>query len=211
MMHESIPFKFPLLIFLLIALHFYTLQLSALPVVINDITLLNSKSVHEVMKPKSTREISERLRNYYGAISIGGGRNSMGGQTALENSLHLDMRRMDSLLNLNIHEREVLVQAGMSWRQLQEKIDPYELSVRIMQTYANFTVGGSISVNVHGRYMGEGPIVRSVQSFKMVLANGDSISREGHSSLAFGTWNATKNFGSHPFHGESCCHEKFRS
>jgi len=41
-----------------------------------------------------------------------------------------------------------------------------------MQSYADFTVGGSLSVNVHGRYIGHGPIVSSVKSFRVVLADG---------------------------------------
>ena len=35
-----------------------------------------------------------------------------------------------------------------------EAIDPYDLSVKIMQSYANFTVGGTLSVNAHGRRSG---------------------------------------------------------
>jgi hypothetical protein len=57
-----------------------------------------------------------------------------------------------------------------------------------MQTYSNFTVGGSLSVNVHGRYVGEGPLVRSVESIKVVLADGSvqEASRAENSELFFG-------------------------
>jgi FAD/FMN-containing dehydrogenase len=44
-----------------------------------------------------------------------------------------------------------------------------------MQTYANFTVGGSLSVNVHGRYIGHGPLVLSVRSIRLVLADGSLV------------------------------------
>ena len=54
-------------------------------------------------------------------------------------------------------------------------MDPHDLSVKIMQTYSNFTVGGSLSVNVHGRYIGDGPLVRSVDSIKIVLADGSVV------------------------------------
>lgn len=46
------------------------------------------------------------------------------------------------------------MQAGIRWRDIQDYIDSHNLSLKIMQTYANFTVGGSLSVNVHGRYIG---------------------------------------------------------
>jgi hypothetical protein len=39
------------------------------------------------------------------------------------------------------------VQAGTRWRQIQKHIDAANLSVEIMQSYANFTVDGSLSVN----------------------------------------------------------------
>jgi FAD/FMN-containing dehydrogenase len=44
-----------------------------------------------------------------------------------------------------------------------------------MQTYANFTVGGSLSVNAHGRYMGEGPLAHSVESLRLILADGNLV------------------------------------
>ena len=67
------------------------------------------------------------------------------------------------------------MQAGTRWRRIQEHIDPANLSVAIMQTYANFTVGGSLSVNVHGRNVGLGPIILSVKSLKVVLADGSLV------------------------------------
>jgi FAD/FMN-containing dehydrogenase len=44
-----------------------------------------------------------------------------------------------------------------------------------MQSYANFTVGGALSVNAHGRYVGYGPLVTSVKSIKLVLADGQVV------------------------------------
>ena len=41
-----------------------------------------------------------------------------------------------------------------------------------MQSYSNFTVGGSLSVNSHGRYIGEGAIVKSVLELNIVLSDG---------------------------------------
>ena len=139
---------------------------------INDITQLNPIKVARVVAPRSVEEVSSAILSSTAPISIGGGRYSQGGQTAFENSLHLDMRQLDSVVSLDTEQRHITVKAGITWRALQEFIDPYDLAVKIMQTYSNFTVGGSLSVNVHGRYIGEGPLVRSVRSIKMVLADG---------------------------------------
>ncbi|MFK8015020.1 MAG: FAD-dependent oxidoreductase [Gammaproteobacteria bacterium] len=142
---------------------------------VNDVTQLNPIHVATVVRPGSVDEVVRAIRSSSGPISIGGGRYSQGGQTAYPDSLHLDMRSLADVLSLDAENRRVTVQAGITWRALQEAIDPENLSIRIMQTYANFTVGGSISVNVHGRYIGEGPLVRSLESMVLVLADGSRV------------------------------------
>jgi FAD/FMN-containing dehydrogenase len=143
--------------------------------VVNDVTHLNAVRVGRVIAPQSVEEIQDAIRSTSGRISIGGGRYSQGGQTAYPDSLHIDMRRFNKVLALDTVQKQVTVQSGISWRQLQAEIDPHNLSIKIMQTYANFTVGGSLSVNVHGRYIGEGPLVGSVLSLKLVLADGSIV------------------------------------
>jgi FAD/FMN-containing dehydrogenase len=142
------------------------------PPVVNDITGLNPVPLEGLIVPTTVEEIVEAVRTHAGPIAIGGGRYSMGGQTAAPGALQIDMRRFNRILALDTVARTVTVQAGARWRQVQEAIDPHDLSVKIMQTYANFTVGGSVSVNVHGRYVGQGPLVRSIRSLRVVLADG---------------------------------------
>ncbi len=142
---------------------------------VNDVTTLNPIQVAREVQPKTVEEIVEAIRKSKGPISIGGGRYSMGGQVGFENSLHIDMRAFNRVLNLDTVNKQVTVQAGIDWRSLQKIIDRHDLSVKIMQTYADFTVGGSLSVNCHGRYIGHGPIVSSVKELKLVTAAGDII------------------------------------
>ncbi|HLD68557.1 MAG TPA: FAD-binding oxidoreductase [Pseudomonas sp.] len=140
--------------------------------IVNDVTGLNPIEVAQVLAPTRLEQIVEAVRAHPGPISIGGGRYSMGGQTATPGALQLDMRRFDQVLEFSKERREVRVQAGITWRKLLEYLDPHDLSPQIMQSYANFTVGGSLSVNVHGRYVGQGPMVLSVRSIRLVLADG---------------------------------------
>ncbi|MGE3318492.1 MAG: FAD-binding protein [Candidatus Berkiella sp.] len=143
--------------------------------IINDVTQLNPIQVAKVITPQSTQDIQQAVKQAEGPICIGGGRYSMGGQTACENALHIDMRQMNQILRLDVEHKLITIQAGCTWRRIQEYIDPFDLSIKIMQTYANFTVGGSLSVNSHGRYIGLGPLVLSVVCIKIVVANGDII------------------------------------
>lgn len=157
--------------------------------IINDVTQLNPIEVDKVIVPSTIEEIRAALKSHKGPISIGGGRYSMGGQTATEQALQIDMRSFNKILKLDTEKRQITVQSGIRWRDIQEEIDKHNLSVKIMQTYSNFTVGGSLSVNAHGRYMGEGPIVRSVESIKVVLADGRELtaSRKENPDIFFST------------------------
>ncbi|MGQ0646925.1 MAG: FAD-binding oxidoreductase [Gemmatimonadaceae bacterium] len=147
----------------------------AAPPVVNDVTQLNAVPVSRVITPVTTQEIVAAVRTHDGPISIGGGRYSMGGQTATENGLQIDMRNFNRVLAFDSVGKTITVQAGARWRQIQEYIDPANLSVKIMQTYSNFTVGGSLSVNVHGRYIGLGPLILSVRGIRLVLADGSDV------------------------------------
>ena len=142
---------------------------------INDVTAINPIQVNKVIQPRSTDEIIKAIKSTTGPISIGGGRYSMGGQIGFENSLHIDMRQFNKVLSLDLDKKQVTIQPGITWRDLQEVIDPSNLSIKIMQTYANFTVGGSISVNCHGRYIGHGPIISSVLNLKITTADGNIV------------------------------------
>ncbi|MGI9334063.1 MAG: FAD-binding oxidoreductase [Gammaproteobacteria bacterium] len=157
------------------ALHPRALDAQANNPVVNDISQLNPVRVAQVRRPRSTDEVAAALRTSSGAVSVGGGRYSMGGQIAAAGSLHLDMRAMNRIVSLDAARRVIRVQAGATWRDIQEVIDPHDLSVKIMQSYCNFTVGGSVSVNCHGRYVGKGPLVNSVRAVQLVGAAGEVL------------------------------------
>lgn len=150
-------------------------SLFAEPTIVNDVTQINPIPVNRVVAPTTLDEIQDLVKNHDGPISIGGGRFSMGGQIATENALFIDTRGFDKILSFDPKAKLITVEPGITWRKLQEFIDPFDLSVQIKQTYSNFTVGGSLSVNAHGRYVGYGPMILSVRSIKLVLADGKSM------------------------------------
>ncbi len=143
--------------------------------VVSNVTGLYSVEVARVAQPRSTAEVAAAVRAWPGEVAVGGGRYSMGGQVAIRGGLHVDMRSMREVVWLQPEARIVRVQAGLCWRDLQDVLDPLGLAVKTMQSYANFTVGGSVSVNVHGRYLGHGPIAHSVRALQLVLADGSVV------------------------------------
>jgi FAD/FMN-containing dehydrogenase/uncharacterized membrane protein YhaH (DUF805 family) len=142
---------------------------------VNDVTGLNPVEVRQTIRPRTVEELQTAIAESTGPVSIGGGRFSMGGQTASTGSLHLDMRSFNRVLQFSPAERWIRVQTGARWCDIQRFLDPHDLSVKIMQTYANFTVGGSLSVNSHGRYIGLGPLILSVREIRLVLADGSLV------------------------------------
>jgi FAD/FMN-containing dehydrogenase len=167
---------------------------SATPVEENAEQLIRDKAgltqveVSAVVRPTSEMEIVEALRNSTGAVSIGGARYSMGGQTAYPGSLHFDMRHFNQVVEFDPAQKQITVQSGITWRDLQHYIDPHDLSVQVMQDFNNFTVGGSLGVNAHGRFVKAGQIINSVVSFRMVLADGQvyEASPQSNNALFYG-------------------------
>lgn len=140
--------------------------------IINDVTRLNPVIVAEVAAPVSIPALCQLIKETTKPISIGGGRFSMGGQTASSGSLHIDMRKLNRVISFSKEHKTITVEAGIRWCDIQQYIDPFDLSIKIMQTYANFTVGGALSVNCHGRYIGLGAVILSVRSIEIILADG---------------------------------------
>lgn len=156
---------------------------------INDVTGLNPVPAIAVVRPTSIEDVQEALKRSEGPISIGGGHFSMGGQTSSPDSVHFDMRGLTGVVSFSPQAKTIRVYAGTRWCDMQRFLDPHDLAVKIMQTYANFTVGGSLSVNCHGRYMGLGPVIMSVRRIKIVLPDGSLVeaSSEENSEIFYGT------------------------
>ena len=139
---------------------------------VENVTRLYAVAVARIAIPTSTQDVVGEVQKWPGKIAVGGGRYSMGGQVGIRGGLHLDMRKMNKLLSLDMRAKVARVEAGMRWRDLQDVLDPVNLSVKSMQSYANFTVGGAVSVNAHGRYVDTGPVGSTVRALKIVMADG---------------------------------------
>ena len=142
---------------------------------IDEVTRLHPVTMARVVTPRTIEDIVNAVKATAGPISIGGGRYSMGGQTATPDGTQLDMRQFHGVVALDTAAKTITVRSGTRWREVQEALDKVGLAVKIMQTYNTFTVGGALSVNAHGRYIGQGPLVRSVREVTLVLADGSVV------------------------------------
>ena len=58
----------------------------------------------------------------------------------------------------NHDSKTVVIQAGATWKKVQDILTKYNRSIKVMQSDNIFTVGGSISVNVHGWQVSSPPV-----------------------------------------------------
>ncbi|WP_377867170.1 FAD-binding protein [Bacillus sp. R86525] len=118
-------------------------------------------------------------------ISIAGMQHSQGGQTYYPNGTMLDMKGYNGILEFDPEKKRIRVQSGVTWNDIQKKINPYGLAVQVMQSQNIFTVGGSLSVNVHGRDIRHEALIDTVESFRLLMADGTvrNVSREENADL----------------------------
>lgn len=144
---------------------------------VDDASGLNQTRVAEIWKvPPDPREAEEQLQRLLArarveklGVSIAGARHSMGGHAICADGIVVDM------LPFNRMEADAIrlrVGAGARWSQVIPYLDARGLSVAIMQSNNDFSVGGSLSVNCHGWQCRQPPIVDSVESFRLMKADG---------------------------------------
>jgi FAD/FMN-containing dehydrogenase len=130
------------------------------------------------------RSVLQRARLQGLRVSIAGARHTMGGHTIAPQGVVIDMRPFRQL-SLDEDSDILTAGAGAVWHDVLAYLDPRGRSVQIMQSNDSFTVGGSISVNCHGWQYGRPPIASTVESFRLMKADGTIVtcSRTEHPEL----------------------------
>ncbi|MGV2884014.1 FAD-binding oxidoreductase [Paenibacillus taichungensis] len=158
------------------------------PYLITDYSRLHPVKVERVVEGHEEQQLVELLRDARErnlTISIAGQRHSQGGHTYYKDGIVIDMTSYNKVLEINADAKKVRVQAGATWADVQRAINPYGLAVKNMQSQNIFTVGGSISVNAHGRELHQGSLIESVDSFHLLTADGQirQVSRTENAEL----------------------------
>ncbi|WP_409293238.1 FAD-dependent oxidoreductase [Peribacillus sp. SCS-37] len=108
-------------------------------------------------------------------VSIAGKMHSQGGHTYYRDSVVIDMTGFKKVLEVDPEKQTVRVQSGATWDDIQKAINPYGLAVKVMQSQNIFTIGGSLSVNVHGRDIRNGSLISTVRSLRLLKPDGKII------------------------------------
>lgn len=152
---------------------------------INDVSLLNQTQLSCIIAPKNYQEVSQIVRrinawnrtNKKIHISVAGARHSQGGHIASKLGIVLDMQHLDSVDSPKIKNGlwTVKAQAGALWGDVHDVISQfkgYSLANKVQQSSTPFTLGGTLSVNAHGRSFSYGSVIHSVEKITLILPDG---------------------------------------
>lgn len=142
------------------------------PQVVDDVSRLNPVQVAVVCRPATEAQIVAAVAYGRAAglrVSIAGARHSQGGHTSSPGGLVLEL---EEHRGVSLDGDVATVRSGTTWAQVQEVANRAGLAVRVQQSSNIFTVGGSLSVNCHGRDKDFGPIASTVRSLRVLLADG---------------------------------------
>jgi FAD/FMN-containing dehydrogenase len=163
---------------------------------VNDVhSQLNRTRVRELLKPRTRDELAEIVHSASRKglpISVSGCRHSMGGQQFATDSICIDARSVDRVISFDQESGLIEAEVGIQWPKLiRTYLDAQagkakQWGIAQKQTGADtFTLGGSLSSNVHGRGLAMKPLISDVESFTLVNADGKSVrcSRDGNNEL----------------------------
>lgn len=153
---------------------------------VNDIhSQLNRTRVRELLVPRTQDELADAIRSASRKglpISVSGCRHSMGGQQFATDSICLDTRKLDSVINFDRERGLIEAEAGIQWPDLirsyleRQRGSGKQWGIAQKQTGADtFTLGGSLSSNVHGRGLAMRPLISDIESFTLLNADGKTI------------------------------------
>jgi FAD/FMN-containing dehydrogenase len=106
----------------------------------------------------------------------------MGGQQFATDSICTDTRSLDRVISFDQERGLIEAEAGIQWPKLirtyldAQRDSANQWGIAQKQTGADtFTLGGSLSSNVHGRGLAMKPLISNIESFTLVNADGKSI------------------------------------
>jgi len=153
---------------------------------VNDVhSQLNRTRVRKLLSPRTRDELAEIVRSASRKglpISVSGSRHSMGGQQFATDSICIDARSLDRVISFDRERGLIEAEAGIQWPKLirtyldAQRDSATQWGIAQKQTGADtFTLGGSLSSNVHGRGLAMKPLISNIESFTMVNADGKPI------------------------------------
>jgi FAD binding domain len=148
-----------------------------------DLSFRPYKVAEVVIRPGNIEELSKAVgattRAGHAILARGGGMSYTSGYTPeREDTVLVDMRRMNRILEINREDMYVVVECGCTWKNLFEALNPLGLRTPYWGPLSGMyaTIGGALSQNslFHGSGT-ERTVAESVLGLKVVLADGSIL------------------------------------
>lgn len=157
---------------------------------LNDVhSRLNATRVGTVIRPASVAGAVEAVRAAARAgepLAVMGARHAMGGQQFLSGGRVLDLGELDRVTAFDDRRGLVTVEAGIRWPALLAWLAAHpgnarDWTIRQKQTGADdFSLGGALASNIHGRGLAFAPFVDDVESLTLIDSNGNLVRAGRH-------------------------------
>ncbi len=118
---------------------------------VTDFSGIYHANINCIEYPKSISQLRDIVINADKPIAVAGGKYSMGGHTWCKDGIVINTKHLHAITSFDPDQKIITVQAGACWRDVQEFLHKHNLSIIVMQSYNDFSIGGSLSVNCHGR------------------------------------------------------------
>lgn len=151
------------------------------PGTIDDASRLNPTRMQLVQVSSELSTAKEQLRTVLKdakaqgkKVTMAGSRHTMGGQTIYPDGISLDMTQFKQM-QLNTTTQILTVKSGATWSAIIPYLNQQGYSVAVMQSNNDFSVGGTMSANAHGWQHDSPPFASTVESFRLMLADGTVV------------------------------------
>ncbi len=140
---------------------------------VDDSLGLNRTTLQSMPVAYDQGDIAELVgRAKHAAVSMVGSRHSQGGHTLADEGVAIltePMNRVSVNYDAFGTPQSVTAEAGATWNILHAVLAPLGYSLRVQQSSPHFTVGGSISVNCHGRDPSQGPLSTCILRMEVLV------------------------------------------
>lgn len=144
---------------------------------VKDFGQINSTQVSLQKMPSTVEEVRDLVQKAKDdglKIGVAGAQLAQGGHTlpSEHRSIFISTKNLNRVV-VDKSTRIATVGAGATWEDIQEVAHKQGLAIQVMQASNIFSVGGSLSTNVHGWDHQMGSLINTVKSITIVDANGD--------------------------------------
>lgn len=124
-------------------------------------------------EPNSLESLIEHIKNNK-KIRVFGGKHVFN-DIALTPHTMINMKKLNKIIDINLKDQTVKIEAGVKLYQLLEELEKYGLTLPVIPATSYVSVVGAFSTGSHGSNINHGSLSSSVKEITAILYNGEII------------------------------------